>query len=230
MTYKKTPFLESNGFKTFKNFLFGVGAAVVIVGAWAKLTHQPWANMALTVGLMTEAFIFALSGVVPPVKDYYWEKLYPGLDQAGGEFVNMSGVGSSGAGAGGTGSTAALDKMLDEAKIDQSIIDRLGDNLNRLSDNVNSLANVANAQVATEEFTVKTKKAAEAISNQAQQTVEALALQTKHTTEILAEQAKQTTEVLASQTKATTDAMSALTSNLDNLSKVYGNMLSAMRS
>jgi hypothetical protein len=29
---------------------------------------------ALTVGLLTEAVIFAISGIIPPEPDYYWEK------------------------------------------------------------------------------------------------------------------------------------------------------------
>lgn len=38
------------------------GAAVVIIGAWAKLLHRPYADTMLTVGLLTEAAIFCLYG------------------------------------------------------------------------------------------------------------------------------------------------------------------------
>ncbi len=189
-------FVKSTGFKYAKNFVFGVGAAVVIIGAWGKLTHQPWANFALTLGLLTEAVLFTISGLLPPEKDYYWEKLYPGLDNPEGA-VQGAQVAVTAKAPAGSGSTAALDKMLDEAKIDQASINRLGDNLKKLSENVSSLANVANAQIATEQF---------------------------------AAQAKLATEALAAQTKHTTEAMSALSKNVDNLSKVYGNMLTAMRS
>ena len=34
----------------------------------------------LTVGLLTEAGIFAFLGIIGPDPDYYWNKLYPGLD------------------------------------------------------------------------------------------------------------------------------------------------------
>jgi hypothetical protein len=34
----------------------------------------------ITAGLITEAFLFLMLGILPPEKDYYWEKLYPGLD------------------------------------------------------------------------------------------------------------------------------------------------------
>ncbi len=74
-------FLKSKGFKYFKNLVIGLGAAVVLLGALAKLLSHPWADFMLTVGLVTEAFIFAFLGIIGPEKDYYWEKLYPGLDE-----------------------------------------------------------------------------------------------------------------------------------------------------
>lgn len=179
-------FIKSKGFKYAKNVLFGVGASVVIIGAWGKLTHQPWASFALTVGLLTEAVIFAISGLLPPEKDYYWEKLYPGLDTYEGGIQGVIPQGVGGASSPKSGATDALNKMLEEAKIDQITINKLGDNLNKLSENVSSLTNVANAQVATDEF--------------------------------------------AAQAKQATDSMNALSSKLDDLSRVYGNMLNAMKS
>ena len=40
------------------NIVVCVGAAVVIFGAWAKILHKPFADIMLTVGLLTEAAIF----------------------------------------------------------------------------------------------------------------------------------------------------------------------------
>lgn len=151
-------FFKTPGFKYGKNFLFGVGASVVIIGAWGKLTHQPWANVALTVGLLTEAVIFAFSGIIPPEKDYYWEKFYPGLDSADGPVTPIVATG------GGKSTVASLDKMLEEAKIDQNAINRLGENLKKLGENVASLSSLANAAAATEEFTNQAKSAASALA------------------------------------------------------------------
>jgi hypothetical protein len=72
-------FVHTNGFKYFKNFIIGIGASVVLLGALAKLESWPWASMALIIGLSTEAFIFLFLGVIGPEPDYYWDKLYPGL-------------------------------------------------------------------------------------------------------------------------------------------------------
>ena len=73
--------LKSKGFKYLKNLLIGVGAAVVLLGALAKLLSHPWADFMLTVGLVTEAAIFLFLGIIGPEPDYYWEKLYPGLNE-----------------------------------------------------------------------------------------------------------------------------------------------------
>ncbi len=80
-------FIHSSGFKYAKNLIIGIGAALVMMGALFKI--QSWEMPTfggirfdlLTVGLVTEALLFTLLGVLGPEKDYYWEKLYPGLDK-----------------------------------------------------------------------------------------------------------------------------------------------------
>jgi hypothetical protein len=74
-------FFKSPSFKYIKNLLIGLGASVVMIGALGKLNSTPWGGMAITAGLLVEAFLFAMLGILGPEKDYYWEKLYPGLDQ-----------------------------------------------------------------------------------------------------------------------------------------------------
>jgi len=72
-------FLKSKGFKYLKNFIIGIGASAVLVGALAKIQSWAAADILLTVGMLTEAFIFAFLGLIGPEPDYYWDKLYPGL-------------------------------------------------------------------------------------------------------------------------------------------------------
>jgi len=59
----------------------GLGASVVMIGALGKINSEPWGGPAITAGLLVEAFLFAMLGILGPEKDYYWEKLYPGLDK-----------------------------------------------------------------------------------------------------------------------------------------------------
>ena len=74
-------FLKSGLFKYLKNLIIGVGASVVLLGALFKIQSWPGADEMLTYGMITEAVLFLLLGIIPPDKDYYWEKLYPGLDK-----------------------------------------------------------------------------------------------------------------------------------------------------
>jgi hypothetical protein len=73
-------FFKSPSFKYLKNLLIGLGASVVMIGALGKINSEPWGGPAITAGLVVEALLFALLGILGPEKDYYWEKLYPGLD------------------------------------------------------------------------------------------------------------------------------------------------------
>ena len=60
--------------------MIGVGAAVVLMGALFKLESWEGASTMLIIGLSVEALIFLFLGLIGPEKDYYWERLYPGLD------------------------------------------------------------------------------------------------------------------------------------------------------
>ena len=80
--HKIALFFESQAGKSVKNGLIGIGASIVIVGALFKLQHWPGASIMLIIGLSIEALIFFVQGVLPPHKDYYWEKLYPGIEKS----------------------------------------------------------------------------------------------------------------------------------------------------
>ena len=64
-----------NQVETVSNFIVSVGAAIVILGALAKLTHHRWADTMLTVGLLTEAAIFIMYAFLPPTKTHEEELL-----------------------------------------------------------------------------------------------------------------------------------------------------------
>jgi hypothetical protein len=46
------------------NTAYSFGAAVVVFGAWAKLGHKDYSEMALTAGLLTETAIFCIYGLM----------------------------------------------------------------------------------------------------------------------------------------------------------------------
>ena len=69
--------------KKAMNFAYGMGAAVVIIGALFKITHLEFGfitgNLMLTIGLVTEALIFGLSAFEPVDDELDWSLVYPEL-------------------------------------------------------------------------------------------------------------------------------------------------------
>ncbi len=153
-------FYESNGFKYLKNLLIGLGAAFIIIGALFKILHWPYANEILTAAMIGEAAIFAIQAFIPPHKEYYWEKLYPGLDNINGKVQAIT----PGVSTAGNGTTQQLDHALAKAGVDKDLIGRLGNHLNSLGDNLSQLTKVTSTTGATSEFSKQAKEAAAALS------------------------------------------------------------------
>lgn len=55
-------FLASEKGKKMFNLFYSWGAAVVIIGALCKITHFPYGNTILVVGMLTEALVFIVAG------------------------------------------------------------------------------------------------------------------------------------------------------------------------
>ena len=164
-------FFETKRGKYIKNFIIGIGAAIVLIGALAKLEHWWWASYALIVGMCTEAFIFAMLGILPPHKDYYWERYYPDIDKnphveaykKGSKFETPAFAGLGGA-SGGSSATASLDKMLEEANMNPANLARLNDNFNKFSATVDQVKDISNVADATNEYSSKAREAASALT------------------------------------------------------------------
>lgn len=144
----------SKSWKKFMAKLYGIGAAVVIMGALFKIQHYPGASLMLVIGLTTEAIIFTFSAFEPIHEDPKWELVYPELALGDSDDLDKDAlpVSSRGRNAGGTGVTEHLDKLLEEAKIDSDLIGRLGDGMRRLGDNVSQLTSVTTAAAATDSY------------------------------------------------------------------------------
>ena len=146
-------------FKQVKNLLFGLGASVVIFGALGKLTHAPWANQALTIGLITEAVIFAISGIIPPEPDYYWEQLYPGLDKHKG--MSTKGATPSHPNIASNG----LHEFMNADEFNPEQLKFFRDNFKKLGSSIEQLTDLTDSFHATNTFNSSALSAAEALSS-----------------------------------------------------------------
>lgn len=159
--------------KLFMAKLYGLGAAVVIVGAMFKIMHWPGAGAMLVIGLSTEAVIFFFSAFEPLHEDPKWELVYPELALAHDEDFDLHAYidekGESGAHGGGGGSTTGItekfDNLLEEAKIDADLLNRLGDGIRTLSDNAEGLKAVSGAAAATDSYVASLEGASEHVKS-----------------------------------------------------------------
>ena len=201
--------------KKMMGFLYGMGAAVVIVGALFKLMHWPGAGPMLVIGLLTEALIFALSAFEPVEHELDWSLVYPEL--AGGE-AKAKDKKENPADAQGLLSQK-LDNMLKEAKIDGELMASLGNSIKNFEGAAKSISPTVDAMAGQ-------KKYAEEMSTAAAQ-MEALNNLYKLQLDSASRNAAANQEIADNAAKLK-EQMQSMTSNIASLNAVYGGMLSAM--
>ncbi|HEX4888146.1 MAG TPA: gliding motility protein GldL [Luteibaculaceae bacterium] len=158
----------SKGWKNFMAKLYGIGAAVVIIGALFKIEHLPGSSIMLFAGLGTEAVIFFFSAFEKPHEEPDWSLVYPELNASHDDVEELEEAinpkhNTRNNGRGGS-VTEALDKMLDDAKIEPQLIENLGNGLRSLGEQAAKLNTIVDASVATNEYTSSLKGASEKVS------------------------------------------------------------------
>ena len=132
------------------NVIVCMGAAIVIFGAWQKITHQPLADFFLTAGLITEAVIFVVYAFLPP----------PGSEMhAIAEALPKLASNSNSS----NPALAKMDKMLQEADITPANLNRLSDGFKKLGTSVDKIADVSDVVKTTTDYAAKTKEATSAL-------------------------------------------------------------------
>jgi len=215
---------QSKSTKKLFNMAYGLGASVVIIGALFKILH--WeigpltGGLLLSVGLITEALIFAISAFEPVEDEYDWSLVYPELGQeavakASGKNAVKDAQESEGI------LSRKLDELLKEANIDAELFSSLGQS-------IKSFEGAAKNISPTTDAIQHTKKYSEELSHAAAQ-MESLNSLYKVQLESASRQASINEEVVQN-AGALKDQMESLATNLSSLNGVYGNMLSAMGS
>lgn len=206
---------QSKKGKKLMNMVYGLGAAIVILGALFKIMHWPGANAMLITGLITESLVFTVSAFEPVDDELDWSLVYPEL--AGGDSKNKSeqeildeqGMLSK-----------KLDEMLKEAKIDSTLMTSLGDSIRNFEGAARNMSPTVDAISSQKKYSEELTLAAaqmESLNNLYKVQVESASRQAE-INESVAENAGKLRE-----------QMESLTSNLSSLNNVYGGMLTAMR-
>ena len=206
--------------KKVMNMAYGLGASVVIVGALFKIIHFEigflTGNVMLTIGLVVEAAIFALSAFEPVEKDLDWSLVYPEL--AGNEESSKKSKAENPAEAQGLLSQK-LDNMLKEAKIDGELMASLGNSIKSFEGAAKSISPTLDAMAGQ-------KKYAEEMTTAAAQ-MEALNNLYKLQLDSASRNATANQEIADNAAKLK-EQMQSMTSNIASLNAVYGGMLTAM--
>lgn len=155
MSKKKGGFVELL-YKTIMPKVYGIGAAVVIVGALFKILHIEGADLMLMIGLLTEAGIFFLSAFEPPQSELDWSKVYPELSEDYEAPAVPQRLSNKPAGA---SLTQQLDASLEKAKIGPELLESLGKGLTNLADSAKKMGTISDAAVATTDYATNVKKA-----------------------------------------------------------------------
>jgi gliding motility-associated protein GldL len=134
-------------FLTLIDVLVSAGASVIIFAAWAKLTHQSYADVMLTVGMWTETGIFMVYAIIEWVKPKHHEE-----DDEPGETIENP-------------SLQSMDKMLQEADITPANLKKLGEGFTKLHTTVGNMHEVGDVVKSTSDFNTKTKEATAALGS-----------------------------------------------------------------
>lgn len=149
--------------KKIINMVYGLGAAVVIIGALCKILHIDLipgvitGGMVLGFGLIVEACIFVVSAFEPVDEEYDWSLVYPEL--AGGEsrgnqlgFNQKVTVKEVETQALKESLSEKLDGILKEAKIDADLMQSLAKSIRNFEGAAKEIAPVADAMASTHKY------------------------------------------------------------------------------
>jgi hypothetical protein len=204
---------EAKWYKLMMPKLYGWGAAVVILGALFKIEHLPGASYMLMAGLGMEAIIFFFSAFEKVHTEPDWSLVYP-------ELAHMNDPDAA------KRPAQQLDDALAKAKIDNELIESLNEGLRSFGESAKQLNETVTAAASISEYNTQIEEGVKNMN--ALNSLYELQLQTSN------KQMEATTLFLQNLQSSVEDSkkfqqqVSSLADNLEQLNKVYGNMLNAM--
>ena len=205
---------QSKKGKKVMNMVYGLGAAIVILGALFKIQHITILGISggfmLTLGLVVEALVFAISAFEPVDDDLDWTKVYPELGDADGEASGANGMLSQ-----------KLDNLLKEAEVDGALIASLGDSIKNFQGAAKGLSSASESIATTNSYNEQMALAASQMES------------LNGLYQVQMENANKQAELnssLAENSEKLKSQMETMAENMSSLNGVYGGMLSAMSS
>jgi len=204
---------EAKWYKTMMPKLYGWGAAVVILGALFKIEHLPFASEMLIVGLSLEAIIFFFSAFEKPPTETDWSLVYP-------ELAHMEDPNAA------KRPAQQLDDALAKAKIDNELIESLNEGLRSFGESAKQLNETVTAASGISEYNAQIQEGVKNMN--AMNSLYELQLQTSSQQMEATSLFLQNLQSSVDDSKRFQEQVSSLADNLEQLNKVYGDMLTAM--
>ncbi|MDG1529001.1 MAG: gliding motility protein GldL [Polaribacter sp.] len=205
---------QSRKNKKIMNMVYGLGAAIVILGALFKIQHITIFGISggfmLTLGLIVEAGVFAVSAFEPVDDDLDWSKVYPELGDSDEEATGANGMLSK-----------KLDNLLREAELDNTLIKSFGDSIKDFKSAAQGLTVASETISATSSYNEEIAKAV----SQMESLNGLYQVQVQN-----ADKQAELNNSLAENSEKLQQQMESLAENMSSLNGVYGGMLSAMSS
>lgn len=203
--------------KKMFNMAYGLGASVVIIGALFKIAHWPYGTLILTIGMIVEAIVFAISAFEPVEEDLDWTLVYPELAKGA---VGSSKRAFSYESDDVEGILAhKIDDLLRDAKVDADL-------LRGFTNSIQNLETAAKDIALTHDSISATSKYSEQLTMAATQ-MEMLNKLYSSQVENAVRQAE-INNAAAHNAERLREQMESLSANLASLNEVYGKMLNAM--
>ena len=203
---------EAKWYKVMMPKLYGWGAALVILGALFKIEHYPGASLMLAVGLGTEAIIFFFSAFEKQHVEPDWSLVYPELAHMGDPNDKRP--------------AQQLDDALAKAKIDNELVESLNEGLRSFGESARQLNETVTAASGISEYNNQIQEGVKNMN--ALNSLYELQLQTSNQQMEATTMFLQNLQASVEDSKKFQEQVSSLADNLEQLNKVYGNMLTAM--
>jgi gliding motility-associated protein GldL len=147
---------KTKRWKVLMGYVYGWGASIVMIGALFKLEHWQYSSQLLTVGLMTEAFIFFLSAFEPPIDMPDWSKVYPELKEEY-ELEDIEELGQK--------SKKGIGDLFASSELTPELLDKVGKGLNDLSNTARGISDISSATLATDMYVKNLGSASESMNS-----------------------------------------------------------------
>ncbi|WP_456462919.1 type IX secretion system motor protein PorL/GldL [Lutibacter sp.] len=207
---------QSRNTKKLFNYAYGIGAAIVILGALFKIQHWTGGGTMLSIGMIVEAAVFFISAFDSVDEDLDWSLVYPELGTGNKKDKERKEVRES-----QSLLSQKLDDMLKDAKLDASLMSSLSESIQNFKGAAENIAPAVDSIAATNKYSEQLSLAAAQM--------ESLNSLYKLQLDSTSRQAEINEQVTINAGKLK-EQMESLATNLSSLNGVYGGMLSAMSS